>query len=150
MQSGPGGQQIYQIVYVSSAAEPIDDVAIDELVATSEERNHCRNITGLLLHKNGRFMQFLEGPRDNVIELYDAICRDTRHEGITVLRHRYIPHRQFPNWSMRLADAGEIERRSGAIFGRLFEGTRQDRQKHHYALESWASMNAFHAGDVHG
>ena len=150
MQSGPGGQQIYQIVYVSSAAEPIDDVAIDELVATSEERNHCRNITGLLLHKNGRFMQFLEGPRDNVIELYESICRDTRHEGITVLRHRYIPHRQFPNWSMRLADAGEIERRSGAIFGRLFEGTRQDRQKHHYALESWASMNAFHAGDVHG
>ena len=150
MHSGPGGQQIYQIVYVSSAAEPIDDLELDELVATSEERNHCRNITGLLLHKNGRFMQFLEGPKDNVVELYESICRDTRHEGITVLRRRHIPHRQFPNWSMRLADAGEIERRSGAIFGKLFEGTRQDRHKHHYALESWASMNAFHAGDVHG
>ncbi len=150
MQARPGRQQIYQIVYVSSAAGPVDDASMHELVAASEERNHCRNITGLLLHKDGRFMQFLEGPQENVAELYDAICRDARHEGITVLRRRFIPHRQFPNWSMRLADTGEIERRSGALFGQLFEGTRQDRQKHRFALESWASMNAFHAGEVHG
>ena len=88
MQQGPGGRQVFQIVYVSSAAEPVEDAEIDKLVAASEERNHCRNISGLLLHKDGRFMQFLEGPKENVTELYDSICRDARHEGITLLRRR--------------------------------------------------------------
>ena len=49
------------VVYVSTASEPMDDEDLAELLAQSRERNARNDITGMLLYKDSRFIQLLEG-----------------------------------------------------------------------------------------
>lgn len=100
---------LYQIAYVSAAAEPIDQVALKTLVRQSRKNNEERDITGLLLYKNGHFMQVLEGPKEEVKRVYAAIAEDDRHEGIVQLLGREIEERDFPGWSLAFKTEGGVE-----------------------------------------
>jgi len=88
------------LVYVSSAARPFSD---DELIALLK---HCRDknarlgITGMLLYKDGNFMQALEGPDDVVRQVFRSILADARHRGVMCLLERPTTTRQFSGWSM--------------------------------------------------
>lgn len=62
--------------------------------------NNARHgLTGALLYFEGRFIQILEGPDDEVRERFDAICADPRHRNIQVSED-VIARRQFPDWTM--------------------------------------------------
>ncbi len=62
--------------------------------------NKATNVTGMLLYKDGNFIQVLEGEEQNVRSLYAKIGRDLRHRGLIALLQGEIAERQFPNWSM--------------------------------------------------
>ena len=91
---------MYQIIYVSTAAEPIGKDGLIELLKQSRANNERDGITGMLLYKAGRFMQAIEGQEEDVTELYEVIKRDLRHKNVDTLRSEYRPSRDFPNWSM--------------------------------------------------
>lgn len=70
------------------------------LLPTWRQRNWRDDITSVLLHDQGSLMQLLEGPVGQVTRLFDAIQRDPRHRGLTVLvaeaaAHRLLPGRQL-------------------------------------------------------
>lgn len=46
------------------------------------------------------FVQFLEGPGDEIYNLVDRIRRDPRHEQLDIVRERLQEDRVFPGWSM--------------------------------------------------
>jgi len=73
------------------------------LIKNSEQcrRNNPRQgITGLLCVADDLFIQLLEGGRDEVCEIFNAIVRDDRHKQVRLLSYEEITERRFGNWSM--------------------------------------------------
>lgn len=92
------------LVYVSSAVKLMTVKALDELLETSRANNKRLDITGMLLYKDGDFMQALEGPDEDVLSLYEKIIRDERHTGSIKLLQRRIEQREFGGWAMAFCD----------------------------------------------
>jgi hypothetical protein len=91
---------VISLVYVSRALVPFDADALGELLAQSRTDNLRRGLSGILLHKDGQFMQAIEGPEDMVDEVFSSIAADPRHELINTLLREPIQERQFPSWTM--------------------------------------------------
>lgn len=91
---------MYMLVYVSSATKLFSDEELHELLSISRKNNSARDITGLLLYKDGNFMQFLEGPKEQVVALVEKIKHDRRHGGIIVMLQEEHERREFEDWSM--------------------------------------------------
>lgn len=68
--------------------------------------NASIEVSGALLCVTGEnesyFAQFLEGPDDQVDNLYSKICKDNRHESIRLVYNTTSGNRFFENWSMGL------------------------------------------------
>lgn len=136
--------ETYQLIYVSGATQPFSAAELRALANASALSNQHLGITGLLLYHEQRFMQFLEGDIFNVGGKFESIRNDPRHHGVYVLRRRFVVRRQFPDWSMRLAEPDEISERSSEIYDRLFNGADVDVPLRRDAAETWAILNAFH------
>lgn len=88
------------LVYVSSAVQKFSDADLVALLNQSREKNARLGITGMLLYKDGNFMQVLEGPDQNIRELFDTIRLDERHRGVILLLESPVEERQFRDWTM--------------------------------------------------
>jgi len=100
---------LYNIVYCSTATAGIGSVAVADIIAYARRNNPAHGITGLLVFGGGIFFQWLEGPRDNVRQLYANLCKDPRHESIVLLSEdEEIRDRLFPDWDMELVEAAQI------------------------------------------
>jgi hypothetical protein len=91
---------MYMTVYVSSAVELFSEQELTTLLEKSRKNNGTLDITGMLLYKDGNFMQLLEGPKEAVLALVAKIKLDTRHRGIIVLLHEDHAEREFNQWAM--------------------------------------------------
>lgn len=101
---------LLSIAYTSVATEPFDDERLAELLAASRAANARADVTGFLLHRAGRFIQFLEGPEPTVRRLVATISADPRHSRVRVLLEDVIATRQFPEWTMGYRPvAAEVE-----------------------------------------
>lgn len=96
------------LIYVSSAAKSVSYSDIQDILRQSREANEKKGITGLLLFKDGNFMQVLEGDADLVDELHQKISNDPRHGGIITLFREPILKRSFSDWKMGFKDIGHL------------------------------------------
>lgn len=103
---------MYHLLYASAAAQPFSKQDLVDLLKKAREKNQRLGITGMLLHKDGDFMQLLEGERQAVQNLFHVICADPRHRGTLVLLEQESPHRLFEDWSMGFRDFADPEVRS--------------------------------------
>src|ERR1700748_2711553 len=103
--TSPSG--IFKLVYVSSAVNPFSDEELEALLKKSRHNNEARGITGLLLYKGGNFMQFLEGPKEAVVDSMTRIKGDKRHRGVIVLLQEDSSKRDFAEWSMGFKKIGD-------------------------------------------
>lgn len=94
------GEQVYSLVYTSAAVTPFDDASLEALLAHSRAANARAQITGILLTRNGRFVQYLEGPEPAVRALIERISQDPRHTNVRVLLDDQNARRQFSEWTM--------------------------------------------------
>jgi len=90
----------YLLAYVSSAVSLFSEQELTDLLVKSRKNNQALDITGMLLYKEGNFMQLLEGPKDAVLSLKRKIEKDSRHSGMIVLLREEHEKREFPDWSM--------------------------------------------------
>jgi Sensors of blue-light using FAD len=88
------------LVYVSSATCEFPEADLVALLRRSREKNARLDITGMLLYKDGNFMQVLEGPDESVRRLVGTIRADDRHRGVIQLLERQIEQREFSDWTM--------------------------------------------------
>ncbi len=95
---------MFFLVYVSSATRPFSGEDLRALLATCRKNNAELGVTGMLLYKDGNFMQVLEGDEDAVRGLYARIAEDPRHSGEITLQQGFTERRQFPDWSMGFRD----------------------------------------------
>lgn len=92
------------LTYVSSATDLLSTDELVALLAQSRLANERRDVTGMLLYRDGNVLQCLEGPEPAVREAYDVISRDPRHHGVLVLVEEQVEERSFPDWSMGFKD----------------------------------------------
>lgn len=103
---------MFCLVYASSATRLFSPSQLTELLSTCHTHNRQLDVTGMLLYKDGNFMQALEGQEQVVRELYAKISRDQRHGGVLTLLQGIAPARQFPGWSMGFRDLNSLDVRS--------------------------------------
>ncbi|APW64898.1 hypothetical protein LPB137_03085 [Poseidonibacter parvus] len=91
---------MYRIMYMSTATRNILDDELEEILEKARINNHEKELTGLLIVKGRTFLQCLEGEKHNVLEVYNKILKDDRHENIIDLVDENDATRLFPNWDM--------------------------------------------------
>ncbi len=99
-------------IYASSAVRPFSGDELFDLLARSREHNTRSGLTGMLLYKDGNFMQALEGEESAVDALLAKIARDPRHTGMMKLLRGPRESRQFDGWSMAFRDLDSPEARA--------------------------------------
>ena len=97
-------EAIHQIVYGSRVAEPFAKEQLLGLLEQSRRKNQEKRLSGLLLYRDGQFLQVLEGPEKPVKELFAKIRQDPRHHEIEVYFEGQVAGRMFPDWSMGFRD----------------------------------------------
>ena len=100
---------MFFLTYVSSAVKPFSQSELLDLLTKSRENNSKLGVTGMLLYKDGNFMQVLEGDEDTVRVLITKIASDPRHRGLIILLQGPLEERQFPDWSMGFRDLTSAE-----------------------------------------
>lgn len=79
-------------------------------MAAANLKNRRSDVTGILLFNGRHFFQLLEGPEEQVKEIYRCICNDPRHHNIVELMCDYAPARRFGKAGMELFDLQKHER----------------------------------------
>lgn len=92
--------RLFALMYSSHAAAGVDQSTLDQILEFARANNARLGITGILLFRQGRFFQYLEGAENDVRALYDDICKDSRHDRLRVLMQKPVDERKFSEWSM--------------------------------------------------
>ena len=100
---------LFYHVYVSSAVKLMPSEELLELLKQCRSNNAKLGLSGILLHKDGNFMQVLEGPELSVQSLLQKIYRDPRHSGVLPLTEGFSKQRQFPDWTMGFRELNSPE-----------------------------------------
>lgn len=102
---------LVQLLYVSRAVGPQTTAMTSAILSTAQLFNKAAGITGVLCQGQGFFLQWLEGQRSAVNQLYSRILVDKRHQDVEILHFSEIAKRGYPDWSMahvNLSDADSM------------------------------------------
>ena len=103
---------------------------IDNILNTAKQFNKEKGITGVLLYNDTRFVQYLEGEYKQIMELFESIKKDPRHNNVVIVTISTVPKRLFPSWQMggRKIGSEQIDFRSNLnaeeaeLFSSILEG----------------------------
>ncbi|MGM0636029.1 MAG: BLUF domain-containing protein [Bacteroidota bacterium] len=103
------------VSYISNQSQILREEDIQDLLYKVREKNRKLAITGLLLLIQGKFIQYIEGPEDEIISVYESIKNDTRHNSLLLLDIGDLKERQFKDWSMsyKKINNDELEKETG-------------------------------------
>ncbi len=97
----PGNRGLlFHLIYSSQATVRLGQAGLLDLLKHARLRNEPRGLTGMLLYRDGLYLQFLEGTPNEVAGLLDRLRGDPRHKNIRIRREGNLTRRLFPNWSM--------------------------------------------------
>ena len=93
-----------RIIYSSHSIERFSKRDLLDLLHESRAFNSIDGISGVLMHRDGTFVQIIEGEREVIDGLLERILRDPRHRDVKVLLDTPVESRLFADWSMGCAD----------------------------------------------
>lgn len=114
-----------QLVYVSSAIHPFSNAELVALLTKARTKNAALQVTGMLLYKDGNFIQAIEGEEATVRQLFARISADPRHRGTEVVIDEEIPERTFADWSMGFRNLADAETQALPGFTRVMNHAMQ-------------------------
>ena len=106
---------LYHLGYVSTEAVKFSEEALVALLSEARSANTDRDVTGLLLYREGSFYQVLEGSESAVMATYQDIEGDPRHKEVRILFNGETDAREFADWKMGFLnlDGVDVETLSG-------------------------------------
>lgn len=96
--------QVFHLVYFSYASESLSYTDIRNILNSSRKNNARDNITGVLIFREGYFIQVLEGDEAKVQSLINVIRRDNRNHSLKVLIQQKSEKRLYGDWTMAFLD----------------------------------------------
>ena len=100
---------LYHLGYVSTEAVKFSDEALIALLTEARNANTDRNVTGLLLYREGSFYQVLEGSESEVMATFHDIESDPRHKEVRLLFSGETESREFADWQMGFLNLDGID-----------------------------------------
>jgi hypothetical protein len=91
---------MHALLYESRADERLTDAELEVILIGSRVRNARRGITGALLKRDDRIVQYLEGEADALDRTFAAIAASPLHRDVTVLARADGVARVFDRWHM--------------------------------------------------
>lgn len=91
-----------RLVYTSHAALDFDERQLVSLHRAACVLNVLDGITGLLVFNGTHFLQWIEGPVQEIDYLVERLRRDPRHTNFEICDDRLVEERLFVHWSMEL------------------------------------------------
>ncbi len=89
-----------QLVYLSKRKANCTEEEINKILEACKRNNPDLGVTGILLYSSDKFIQLVEGKNKSIMELYDKIKGDPRHENCVMVSLSPINERSFPSWHM--------------------------------------------------
>ena len=100
-QEGMLNLTLERVVYISEATRPDPEILLlADILATSGRNNQRDGLTGALLVTSDRFLQVLEGARQDLDRTLDRLYDDPRHHGVQILHRAPSDKRGFGQWTM--------------------------------------------------
>lgn len=90
------------LLYASQAIDSLEERARLALENKAKLHINLGGITGVLVYRQGFFMQYLEGHESHVLEFFRKLRGNENHFNVRVLSRGNIQNRLFPNWSIRI------------------------------------------------
>ncbi len=97
----------FGIAYSSESTSLMSGEDIKKLLEFARKNNKKNSITGFLVYNAGHFLQYFEGPQENVMELYHKIAKDDRHNHVRTFYEGYNDHRMLFDWFMAYKNFSE-------------------------------------------
>ena len=91
---------LMQLIYASQETRPMSEEDLVRILQGARDKNQQYHVTGMLVYKNGIFLQILEGQDDALETIWEIIQADSRHDNIVEIRNRPIKERDFSDWAM--------------------------------------------------
>jgi hypothetical protein len=95
---------LYRLVYTSFRNHKCDDLEISKILDACKRNNPQRGVTGILMHSDSRFIQYIEGGKSEILGLFELIKDDPRHTSVSQRNFEKIDARMFPSWEMGFKD----------------------------------------------
>ena len=114
---------MHMIAYTSHYLGDINEVenVLADIVAAAKVNNPKQGITGVLIFDRDRFIQVIEGEKQQLDDLLSRIKTDPRHDEIEVIFDLPTKKREFSQWNM---DGFEVGGQSN-LDEKLLESFRQ-------------------------
>lgn len=112
---------LFALMYSSHAVEAMNSASLDTILEQARRKNARIDITGILLYRQGRFFQYLEGEEAAVRGVYDEIREDPRHTDLRVLLESPVGSRRFSEWTMGSEPLRETAAATPAGFRSTFD-----------------------------
>ena len=111
----PDDDALYHLGYVSTETVKFSEEALVALLSEARDANAVRDVTGLLLYREGSFYQVLEGSESAVMARNVAMTADPRHKEVNILFNGETDAREFADWKMGFLnlDGVDVETLSG-------------------------------------
>lgn len=120
---------MHYLIYSSRKKESCDEQEIQNILDACQRNNSKKNITGILLHSNDRFLQYLEGDQEKIQHLYEHIRKDVRHDMVMLVKKGEVQNRLFPSWEMgykklnnSLGFHSDVDQKEISTFNQLLNG----------------------------
>ena len=93
---------LFEVSYRSMAKIDLQESDIENILTKAKSYNQEHGITGCLLYHRNVFFQLIEGPKKEVLKLYDFIKNDNRHFDVETMWRGSKPSRDFGDWEMSM------------------------------------------------
>ncbi len=122
---------MYYLIYASQSVKDWSTQELAELLQQSKKNNNEKGITGMLVYSRGRFMQILEGEKNQVLSLFNRIEKDERHKSVFVVLEGNTEKRIFEKWSMGFKALEQSELYDLSAISNLDELFNEDKVDNH-------------------
>ncbi|MEN8790356.1 MAG: BLUF domain-containing protein [Flavobacteriaceae bacterium] len=135
---------MFCLIYRSVATLSFGRQEIRQMLDKARDKNKKLGITGCLLFYEGEFIQYLEGNQIKVLELFDEIKKDNRHNNIELISYAQREGREFENWEMAYEDFfGDNDQITylKLLIGSYFEDTDDSSSPHPASMPFWRTVH---------
>lgn len=107
-----------RLIYCSIASEEVDFNSVGGILTQAVAKNNEKGITGMLVYDGEKFLQCIEGDKNEIDELYQKLTNDFRHHTLHLIGEELDERRLFTQWNMGyLNNEKEIKKMMQTVTG---------------------------------
>lgn len=113
--------KIFHLVYLSHAIDGIAYSDIQSILNSSRINNEKNQVSGVLIFRDGYFLQLLEGKESDVLSTLGKVIQDRRHHHLQVIIEAVSNQRIFNSWEMNFLDGDTVSGVSQKMVANIME-----------------------------